>query len=166
MKGPGPWLQLTTSEGGALGIIASRGAGGVQTEAPTLSSARPCAPAGGRGVLPDPGHQAGAPAAAAAGGAAGGRENANAGLAGQVHQRDPGAHGRAAGVRVHRRQLHHVAHEDPRVSSTALLAVSSCSGSSRDSLTYLLEQWRCPAEAPCSPQFPLLSPCCSGTLGS
>uniref|UniRef100_A0A8B9D7E4 Transmembrane and coiled-coil domain family 2 n=1 Tax=Anser cygnoides TaxID=8845 RepID=A0A8B9D7E4_ANSCY len=69
---------------------------------------------GSGGVLPDAGDQAGAAAAAAAGGAAGrGGERQRPGAAGQVHQRHPGPDGRAARLRLHHRQLHHPAHEDP-----------------------------------------------------
>nr|XP_038024231.1 transmembrane and coiled-coil domains protein 2 isoform X2 [Anas platyrhynchos] len=69
---------------------------------------------GSGGVVPDAGDQAGAAAAAAAGGAAGrGGERQRPGAAGQIHQCHPGPDGRAARLRLHHRQLHHPAHEDP-----------------------------------------------------
>lgn len=69
---------------------------------------------GGGGVLPDPHHQAGVAAATAAGGPArGSGERQRSSSAGQTHQRHPGAHGRAAGLRLHFGQLHHPADEDP-----------------------------------------------------
>lgn len=71
--------------------------------------------AGGRGVVSDPHHQAGAAAAAAASRPAGGSgERQRSSTAGKTHQRHPGAHGRAAGLRLHPGQLHHPADEDPR----------------------------------------------------
>ena len=64
--------------------------------------------------MPDPHHQAGAAAAAAAGRPVGGSgERQRPSSAGQTHQRDPCAHGRVAGVRLHPGQLHHPADEDP-----------------------------------------------------
>lgn len=69
---------------------------------------------GGCGVVPDPHHQAGAAAAAAAGRPVGGSgERQCSSSAGQTHQRHPGAHGCAAGLRLHPGQLHHPADEDP-----------------------------------------------------
>ncbi|KAL7843818.1 hypothetical protein AOLI_G00253300, partial [Acnodon oligacanthus] len=67
----------------------------------------------GSGVVSDSYLQAGASAAAAAGGAAGGSgERQRSGAARKTHQRHPGPHGCAAGVRLHHGQLHHAADED------------------------------------------------------
>lgn len=69
---------------------------------------------GGRGIVPDPHHQAGAAAATAAGRPVGGSgERQCSSPAGQTHQRHPGAHGRAAGLCLHFGQLHHPSDEDP-----------------------------------------------------
>lgn len=73
-----------------------------------------CVRAGSRGVVLDPHHQAGAAAAAATGGSAGGSgERQRPRSPGEAHQRHPGAHGRAPGLRLHFGQLHHPADEDP-----------------------------------------------------
>lgn len=64
--------------------------------------------------MPDPHHQAGAAAAAAAGcPVRRSGECQRSSSAGEAHQRHPGAHGRAAGLRLHSGQLHHPSDEDP-----------------------------------------------------
>lgn len=69
---------------------------------------------GGCGVVPDAHHQAGAAAATAAGCAVGrSGERQCSSSAGQTHQRHPGTHGCAAGLRLHSGQLHHSTDEDP-----------------------------------------------------
>lgn len=71
-------------------------------------------PTGSCGVVSDPHYQAGAAAAAATGGPAGGSgERQRSSPAGEAHQRHPGAHGRAACLRLHLGQLHHAVDEDP-----------------------------------------------------